>query len=469
MRKLRLSKYTAAGAICLSLLSGCGGGDVAGDEPTGPAGGMAEVTVTLSSRASDNVSRAEGDDGIPADPDNAIEKIHTWWLAFVDKSGGIKYLERAGRDAGGFETERIKATVPAGIYDVYAFANIRKPADADAFINSLSWSNGVNGNGMSGLLSAVADAPTFSGDGKLWDKSKDIVMTGYLKGVTVRNTMEESFSIEVVRSVAKVEFDFTNPTTDAITLKKLTFGRVQTGDIRLMPEYDKLGRTGYTDFGTPSYGEIEVTMNQALATTGGTHKELFYCKESKGAEEEGAFKIELTADRTKNGESAATEQKRTFYTRNIRGYINRNDWLVIPITFNEWTILWRFHYYPPIGGYPYEFDQNEEGSSLEATVGTGGEFELYPEIMKNGAAYTLSEAEWNEVGVTFTNEGFYTTTPGLLPYGTGLPGDARQFVVGGVISDTPGGESTVTVTFRLVNGDSSDVEYPCEFKIKHNS
>ncbi|MDE5814214.1 MAG: hypothetical protein K2H72_08010 [Muribaculaceae bacterium] len=405
-------------------------------EPGFEPGVPTEVSFSLRSR-SGNYTRAA--DGRPQDPTERVEYIHNWWIAFVDSKGNVTVKQRDGASADGFEAETFKVVIPSGTYNIYAFANINVPANSETVVKGLLDNNNtISGKALSQFVTAG-----FEQDGMRWSSDRNIPMTGYLEGVKIRNTVEEAFSIEVIRAVAKVEFSINNPSEEEVTLKSLLFDRITKSDVSLFPDLSAIGLKAYTPMADADYGTLvldsylkaaESTDNVVLKNS--KHDFFFYCKESLGskydAAEKECFKITLKVDRNRNGESV--EAERDFYTTGIiNNYINRNDWIRIPIEFSDWKVFWKLRTYPPIGGYPSEFNQNEDGSTLSATVTYGGEFELYPsKILKGANPHDYSgEVDWNKVEVSVVeDDGLFTKAPYLDKYTKAIVGELDYSKVG---------------------------------------
>lgn len=508
----RLSRtiiYSTAALLSVLLGVACSESNVGGsDEPSFEEGIPTDVRILLSSRAS-NYTRADGN---PKDPNSSIEYMHNWWIVLVDTKGNTTLLKRDDEEKvnivtagsapananGGFEIETFKTVIPSGTYDIYAFANIDYSAtNLSAFVNSLATAR-KTATSKDAAINAIKEAmktirlnSTFETGNMTWSKSANIPMTGYLLGAQVRNTIEEAFSIEVIRAVAKVEFTIDNPTDDYIKLKGLGFERITTSDISLFPDYSAIGLQAFSPFEpldeeghkiSASYGTLTLDnyLNPAELVKNNPCKFFFYCKESLGQTYEGvddeSFMITLTVDRKRANETEMeTDVPRVFYTNtsNIKNYINRNDWIDIRISFNDWKIFWKLHFYPPIGGYPPVFDQNKDGSSLSATLTTGGEFELYPyKIEKNGINYDLSKIDWNTVTVSSIDpKGLFITAPNKVDN----PGNqdphpvSSDKIIAGELDPKKTGDAQVKITFKLKDNEGSSTGFPCTFNIKREN
>lgn len=483
----RLSRtiiYSTAALLSLLLAPSCTEAN-SGDDPDDPVfkeGVDTEVRVSLTSR-SGNYTRGDGE---PRDPNSSIELIHDWWIAFVDLNGKVTIKQGGGTASDpGFETETFTFILPSGTYDVYAFANITTPADPETFIKGLLDNNKkITGKALSELVKNSEFQ-----NGMQWSSEKNIPMTGQMQ-VKIRNTIEEAFSIEVIRAVAKVEFTIENPTDDYIKLKNLTFDRITTSDISLFPDYTAIGQKAYSPFVpldkdgnkiSASYGTLTLDnyLNPDVLEKTNPCKFFFYCKESLGQKYAGvddeSFKITLTVDRQRANEpEMEVNVPREFYTRstgNIKNYINRNDWIDIHISFNDWKIFWKLHFYPPIGGYPPVFNQDPEGATLTATVTTGGEFELYPyKIEKNGTEYN-EKISWNKTDVNVLNGAdMYAIQPAKVPNPGNLSPHpvSSDYIIAGELNPKVGISKTsqVKISFELDDNDYTGTLFNTVFTIK---
>ncbi len=91
------------------------------DEQT--EGTMAHVTMNIATRAAT---------GTPESPTIDAEKIHTWWVAFVDRNDKVQKIVTRPSSSSYVEEEQLEFDIPTGTYTVYAFANIAQSAVTDA-------------------------------------------------------------------------------------------------------------------------------------------------------------------------------------------------------------------------------------------------------------------------------------------------------------------------------------------------
>ncbi len=508
---LRLCVSFLLSAIMLVLLPACA--DKTGiDDPNNPTfeeGIPTEVRITLSSRPNNAQTRG---DGTPKDPTSSVELIHDWWIVFVNpKNGDVKVITDKDEDVydkvpstsvnvdgDGYEAETFRTIIPSGTYRVYAFANIT-PKTATEFKNNYLKQNSkgewqhkdiyVN----TFVLKAFRENEDSPNKDMQWfdkitnDKGNEvnnnIPMTQVMPTIVITNTVEDAINIEVVRAVAKVEFAFTNSTNDNITLEELKFGRISNSEkISIVPNNsavgigpnDKLNKNiKEKDKGTLSFENISLTNDESGKYNMGMFS--FYCKESLGGyfKENGdpvtveseiedaaiknVFKIELKVKKTKAGETSEISDSKTFYTSKIT-YINRHDWIHIHIKFTNWVIKWNLHYYPPLGGYPPVFNQSADGTSLSATLTTGGEFELYPvEVIMDDKTYEVDMDNTNMSDPETSGDDLFIKAPKLVDNlnkdVTGHPLSAFGKIIAGELDPKKTGTAKVKITFFLKDQD----------------
>lgn len=465
-------------ALLLILLPACGGenGPDNPDDSGFEEGIPTEVRITLSARSSNAQTRAKRD-GEDKDPTSSIELMHDdWWIVFIDKNGAVKIIGQKDPSVtdriksipssvenpdGGFEAETFKIILPSGTYRIYAFANVPRKSDAEfkTFLKDSGGHKAANIGDFIGTDRFVNDSMQWPVkrmvDGKEIDNN--IPMTAVIPEQRINNTIEEALNIEVIRAVAKVEFAFSNPSDDDYVVEKLKFGPLTCNyKVSFVPNNDSIGfgpndKLNRDDIRTDTikFSDISLTADPLKKYNMGLFS--FYCKESlpksNEAESEtkklgGPFTIKLTVK--KNG---VTQPERTFLTKKIT-YINRNDWIRIPIEFSDWKIYWKLRTYPPIGGYPPLFDQNEDGSSLKATVTTGGEFELYPSKIMKGTQDFTSNVDWTK-DVTLTvlegSDDIFITEPHL----EADPNKANAKIIVGELDPKKTGTAKVQIDFFL--------------------
>lgn len=412
------------------LLSSCTAGSKEG-EPGAPAkdeGTPVEVSISLTSRSM--LSPTTRADGHPADPDDINEKIKDWFLVFVDRNGKVsKILNRNQAQTSGvapLEQETFKCIIPAGTYSVFAFANITPnelnsasgvaftegktlTADELSAVKSAVWKGLGDTDGHKDSASSavshggnVTDAKVTSVSNSnlnLWDITKKAIpMTGYLPSVKIENRVEESFSIEVVRMLAKADLMISNNTNKQVRVNGVGLDPVTVTPVSLFPNgaagisYGFLGNEAFTPVAGAEYARLMYTPAAPWTVKANTAQNeavrcRFYFKESLSLRENGGLFtiwLDVTHD---DGDRNVVQYN---VTSDIRNYINRNDWLVIPVVLSQYAVQVDAIFYPPIGGYPaYLSAKNPDGSQV-FTFGTQGEFCIVPHVIDKETGEHLS-------------------------------------------------------------------------------
>jgi len=389
--------YSLFLALCGMLAVSCSGADV--DEPT--------VDGPVSSRASFSIqSRAVGDT-------SANELIQSWWIAFVGQDGKVsKIVSRDASKTDAVERDEFSVELPAGTYTAYAFANITR-AELENATGGVTFTVGQP-------VAAELMKKEWSLMPNQWDKTKPIPMSGF-KEVTFSSGQSASdIKIEVVRMVGKVEFTFSNRSTKDITINSLTFGHLAKGPVYLFPTYESLGKAPillpnglttedveFTPGATPEARVIKAGATDALT-------DFFYVRESDAANpaSSGHFSIKLNI--TRGGQ---TEEQLYALTDQLT-YINRNDYIHIPIAFTDYLFNVDVLFYPPIGGYPAVITEVKD-EEFYITFGTQGKFSLRPLIREavDGSDY-LTPNRFTTVTATVVSDQSNILTSTNLTYDT---------------------------------------------------
>lgn len=342
-----------------------------------------EESVPVSSEVSFSirVPKAEtgGNASEIATPAGDNELINTWWMAFADQSGIVRLiLERDAAKTNPVEMEEFSATLDRGTYTVYSFANIRPenlglefrlgekvPAGVDA---SPEW--------------VSATAP------HAWSAGKLVPMSGR-QTVTVTQQVTQPFAVEVVRMVAKMEFFFSNATDSDMRINQMWLRPMGKGAVDLFPSYHLLGsapalrsdadtvtiRRGF-DKVLPAGGERAVS-------------DIFYVLESQADRADGKghptghYVVLLDVTRRDGVGGKSVRDTISMLTPDLT-YINRNDYIRIPVRLADHVVKMDVKFYPPIGGYPAVVNE-EKGSDYFISFGTQGVFVITP-LMREGVA-----------------------------------------------------------------------------------
>lgn len=407
-----------------------------------------QVSVAITALSAPRLAPASGD-GTPVDPASDDERIKSWLIAFVDRTGKIaRIVSRSdaetgiAADAAAVESETFKCIVPTGNYDLYAFANITR-ADIKQYA------------GIDLVEDAILDRAGL--ENAAWSQNLNlhagpVPMSGVLKGVKVNNTIEETFSIEVVRMLAKVEFTLTNNSGAQVKVNSISISPITTSAISLFPmgpdgiSYDHLGQSDYKERSGAEYGEISSPLEATLAD-GGKATASFRIQEGiSKSQNGGGFTIGLKVAQP----DGLADLQQYGVTRDIRGYINRNDLIRIPIELTQYSVTIRALFYPPIGGYPAFMETVDPDGSQVFTFGTQGEFAIVAEVIdkKTGQRVAPERYEVGAVSCTDTDN-IFTSEPTLSATSSALPPE----ILGRL--STNEGSATVTVTLKITDDNSN--------------
>ena len=193
--KKNITIYCLLALATVLGLSACSSEDNINQVPEG----MTQVQVRLSARYL-GATRATGDWLSPTD---SKEKIHKYWVAFVNSNNIVEELVHG--DALGAEEHAFRFTLPPGAYRAFAFANLPEKTPFSSL-------NIVKGEMMPDLTNVTL--PTTNG----WDK--DIPMTSKTGGqpITVAEVENQSFEVELIRTMAKLEITFINNSQQQIDI-----------------------------------------------------------------------------------------------------------------------------------------------------------------------------------------------------------------------------------------------------------
>lgn len=374
------------------------------------------VTMAIGTRAT----------GVPEGAQADVEKIHTWWVAFVDKDGIVRHVESRPSSLTSYvEEERVEMNVPTGTYTLYAFANITPEAlKAETDIEF------IVGNKYP-LTVATAEYRL----AMPWASGKELPMTGKQE-VTVTGRANEVFSIEVVRMLAKMDVRFANESRKQVTINSLKMSQSQTDKVPLLPNYTYLESGWDTDVPCTAreylrtYSSLLAAAPVLDAYDGVSAKgyvDIFYVRESQANYNvTGRYLMAVNITR----EGGNPEDLLFALTKDLRS-IYRNDHVVIPIILSDYQVSLDVNFYPPIGGYPAVItEESDEG--FYCKFGTEGDFEIYPKVEDtyNGYAllYGTGDPKFTYTISVSDPEGIFTTIPAVTPSGEIL----------GCIGNTPG-------------------------------
>lgn len=420
-------------------------------------------------------TRTATDPGYPEDPDNDYEKINSYKIFMVDAQNRVRaVVEKKNGQA--VEEDRFTTNVPPGTYNFYAFANI-----TNADISNLEVPNDetktteiqeffrLNQNNIS-ESSRDAPSPEIL-KSVVWKNlgngfTGNIPMTGFRHGVTVTGKVEESFSIEVLRMLAKMEFQFSAPKAVVpVTIKEVTVHGLSKGDVPFMPDYDILGTKAPTllpGVTIEDYSFSGLNISPVLGDNNGISTGTKYLRESVASHPSGGYLISVTMDRGPVGEiGEKAEDIRQYAIADELCYINRNDHIVIPIQITDWILNIDVHFYPPIGGYPAVITE-QKNEEYHITFGTQGTFEITASV-RNAApgSPVLSKDSYDITVGTPSGDNIFTKVPGT---------DEKTGEIIGEVSTAEGiARVPLTIQIKKENGNSYEAITRNLYIIRKNS
>ena len=359
-------------------LSACSSEDNINQVPEG----MVQVQVRLSSRYL-GATRATGDWLSPTD---SKEKIHEFWVAFVNSDNIVE--EIAHGDALGAEEHAFRFTLPPGAYRAFAFANLPEEAPFSSL-------NIVKGEVMPDMTDVTL--PTTNG----WDKN--IPMTGKTGGqaVTVVEAENQSFEVELIRTMAKLEITFINNSQQQIDIIGYEVFPLTETDVSIQ---EPATPEDIPNRDTVSYKvefrESPITLdawNPDEPTVEPDSKTFFlYVNEtnSTATATKNQYSIRILVKRHRADGDAGVEEMRYGFTVNSQtsgsawktgttngfDYIRRNDWIKIPIMLTDWTFRIEALPFPPIAGFQARV---LSADALSIAFNSGGYIFLRPMFRNN--------------------------------------------------------------------------------------
>lgn len=328
----------------------------------------------------------------------AGELMKNWIIVMVDADGRIVDIVKNGPyDAG--ETERSQDSfwkrMKQGTYTFYSFANLT-PSEI-----------GINAYGVGDTLPA-----DFFEQKKCSVKIPSLVFADHWsdfdndyfpQGIPMSNKQvvtigkdTKTVNLEVIRMVAKVVLQLTNNTDHDITFKGLTLSDVTpdvADNLMLLPGKDETDEQGIVHV---SDANLATTQKQTVAyasmVLGTGHDYVvkrngqavtnicFYINESKATDENKYHILQL---QTIDSDHSSMVINRRLAMLNW-SKICRNDYRVIPIKLDDYSIEWDVQSFTPIGVLPQIED---DGENLTITMGYYGEFHIIPKVRQLSTGY----------------------------------------------------------------------------------
>ncbi len=384
--------------LVLTLLAACTSDEVEHEKTEGE---MTHVGMTFRTRAT----------GTPETTTVNEELIGSWWVVFVNNADKVqKIVTRPSSLTTYVEEEKVELDIPVGTYTLYAFANIT-PSDLQT---------------KTGLAFTEGDACPTDIDSKTFALTNghtgNIPMTGKQR-VAVTGRANETFSIEVVRMLAKMEMQYSNKSQADIKINSLAIKQVQPVPVSLLPNYT------YLDSGWPfaNLSTAATTYTRTYSTplsvthyTGSgdpaSQTDIFYMIESQADYVTPSQSYLMTLNVTRN--SVADNLYFTL-DKSVIQTIYRNDHVIVPLTITDFIVGLDANFYPPIGGYPAIITEDRDKNEFYCTFKTQGEFEIMPTVYNASTRTNVYYPKWDYNSTTLTisdpDNLFGTATGGKTP------------------------------------------------------
>ena len=328
----------------------------------------------------------------------AGELMKNWLIVMVDADNRIvDIVENGPYDAG--ETERSQDSfwkrMKQGTYTFYSFANLTRE---EIGINAYRGGDTLPA-GFFEQMKCSVKIPSLVFADHWSDFGNDYFPHGIPMSnkqvVTIRKDTK-AVNLEVIRMVAKVVLQLTNNTDHDITFKGLTLSDVTPNvadNLMLLPGKDETDEQGIVHV---SDANLATTQKQTVAYASmalGTGHEYvvkrsgqavtnicFYINESKATDENKYHILQL---QTIDSDNSSTVINRRLAMLNW-SKICRNDYRVIPIKLDDYSIEWDVQSFTPIGVLPQIED---DGENLTITMGYYGEFHIIPKVRQLSTGY----------------------------------------------------------------------------------
>lgn len=328
----------------------------------------------------------------------AGELMKNWIIVMVDADGRIVDIVKNGPyDAG--ETERSQDSfwkrMKQGTYTFYSFANL---TPSQIGIDTYRVGDTLP-TGFFEEMKCSVKIPSLVFADHWSDFDNDYFPHGIPmsnKQVVTIGKDTKAVHLEVIRMVAKVVLQLTNNTDHDITFKGLTLSDVTpdvAGNLMLLPGKDETDEQGIVHVSDANLAtDQKKTVAYASMALGTGHDYVvkrsgqavtnicFYINESKATDENKYHILQL---QTIDSDHSSTVINRRLAMLNW-SKICRNDYRVIPIKLDDYSIEWDVQSFTPIGVVPQVED---DGENLTITMGYYGEFHIIPKVRQLSTGY----------------------------------------------------------------------------------
>lgn len=433
MMKIKKSIILMSMMLIVVLLWSC---SVDENSDSNKSSSLYRVSLNISSYMN-NLTRSVNSSG--TDDGTSTEWIKSWTLIVLDctTSKIEKILTRPAANTGLVESETYDIDLTAGTKTVFALGNVTAAQAGITYAEGTILS--------SSEIASLKDMTYNSSAGNGFQinaTAGTYLPMSNMVNITVNATQQQSFDIPLYRMLAKLEFDFTSDAGEDVTVTSIKMSPMTKDNIYLFPVHVNINadRTDYTQvplFPTTSTTE-EYTYdwtsgNTIAAGSSSATSASFYVNESKGSEYSQHLVFTLTTQR-----SGMTSEEN--YTLTDLSFVNRNDYIKIPVVLTDYIFDPSVEYYPPIGGYP-DVRVSDDKSYFVFYSG-GGEFVITPDLHKSNSTTMVSP---KDITVTINSgESIFSTKPVY---------DATDGVIKGELQGTSG-TAVITLSMEVSTGTS---------------
>lgn len=326
------------------------------------------VTSTAASRAWDGTQSENLED----------EKMKSWFVVIVNSKNEIeKILEKS--DVNDLEKDEYgKVRIHKGEHKFYSFANI-SPAD-------------VIGNRGVGDEMPDLSSTTYTVNGIDYNRERPDSGIPMSNVQTIDIDSQTEIDLWVVRMVAKMELMFTNDMGHDVIIDSIRLSNITAdadNNILLLPNPLNEGDSVACKPNLPTGLEkVDFVVAPELTIANGETKSLTYYLNESDAPTTPQSRFLLTLSLSYDGK---TDEKRYALISNEEDnwdFIARNDYRILPITLDDYTLDLLPYDFTPIGVYPTSVV--EEDGLFTVTFHHDGHFHLQPIVTKRSTGTHLT-------------------------------------------------------------------------------
>ena len=351
--------------------------------------GMGQVEIRLSSPYR-KVTRADND---WLNPISNEEMIKEYWVVFVNSSDKVEEVIHENLSVAQ-EEHTFRFMIVPGSYTVYGFANL----PAATTFESLGITKGSTMPDLTTKKLATTNGWTGY-----------IPMTSHTGGqqVTVVEAENQSFEVELIRTMAKLEFTFVNNSQQQMDIVGYEVSPLTKTNVNLLepdsPDDFVTSSSQSEAYAVDLSGDNKLIL-APTGTEGNAKTHYIYVNETNATATTtvNQYSIRLKIQRHRDvGSDPITDYRYGFTvnsdtsgpiydptqangagtsTTNGFNYIHRNDWIKLPIVFTDWTFRIEALPFPPIAGFQARV---LAADALSITFNSGGYIFLRPMFRNN--------------------------------------------------------------------------------------